>query len=278
MITFPNCKINLGLNIVNRRPDGYHNLETVFYPVTELYDALEITPFDDDSKGNYTLQQNGNTLDCDKEHNLVIKAYRLLLAACGSLPSIHIHLLKHIPSGAGLGGGSADAAFMLKILNDQFKLQLTTQQLEHYAAQLGADCAFFIKNQPTFATGIGEIFTPINLSLKDYQIIIIKPNVFVSTKEAFAHIHPQRPAEQITDILQAPISEWRHRLVNDFEASIFPQHPQIESIKNMLYEKGAEYASMSGSGSSVFGLFNPNVNLPKLSVSEDCFCFAGRLC
>ena len=276
MITFPNCKINLGLNIVERRSDGYHNLETVFYPINGLNDALEVTVSDAPTPDGYTLHQHGTAIDCDAEKNLVVKAYRLMQQEC-TLPPIDINLIKHIPSGAGLGGGSADAAFMLKLLNEMFELNLTTEQLEQLATKLGADCPFFIQNHPTFATGIGEIFTPITLSLKDYQIVIIKPPVFVSTKEAFAHIQPKRPAERIVDILQAPIQEWRHRLMNDFEDSIFPQHPEIEAIKRQLYEKGAEYASMSGSGSSVFGIFNPDIELPQLSLSEECFCYSGRL-
>ena len=277
MIVFPNCKINLGLNIVNRRRDGYHDLETVFYPVTGLYDCLEVTREVDASVNDYTLQQFGNSIDCETEKNLVVKAYRLLKKQFDNLHPIDIHLIKHIPSGAGLGGGSADAAFMLKLLNDLFELQLSTKQLEHLAAQLGADCAFFIQNKPTFATGIGDVFTPIDFSLRGYQIIIVKPNVFISTKEAFANIQPKQPTECIVDILKAPILEWQHHLTNDFEASIFPQHPEIKDIKQQLYEKGAEYASMSGSGSSVFGLFSPNINLPKLQFSKDCFVYKGVL-
>ena len=277
MICFPNCKINLGLNIVNRRADGYHDLETVFYPVAGLHDALEVTLADTPSTGHCTLQQYGNALDCEPEKNLVVKAYHLLQETYPELPSVNSHLLKHIPSGAGLGGGSADAAFMLKLLDQLFQLHLSTEQLEKLAVQLGADCAFFIQNQSTFATGIGDKFSPIHLSLKGYQIIIIKPNVFVSTKEAFAHIHPQRPAVAIVDILQLPLSEWRHHLVNDFEASIFPQHPQIEAIKQLLYDNGAEYASMSGSGSSVYGIFSPNAVLPQLNLSPDYFYYKGVL-
>jgi len=277
MICFPNCKINLGLNIVNRRADGYHDLETVFYPVTGLHDALEVTVANAPEERGYTFQQYGNALDCDADKNLVVKAYQLLKKSYPDLHPIAIHLLKHIPSGAGLGGGSADAAFMLKLLDQLFELHLSTTQLEQLAVQLGADCAFFIQNQPTFATGIGDKFSPIHLSLKDYQIIIIKPNVFVSTKEAFAHIHPQRPTVSIVDILQAHISEWRQYLVNDFEASIFPQHPQIEAIKRLLYDNGAEYASMSGSGSSVYGLFKPNTELPNLTQSPDFFYYRGVL-
>ena len=276
MIVFPNCKINLGLNIVRRRPDGYHDLETVFYPITGLHDALEVTSNDASTNG-YTLQQYGNAIDCEPSKNLVVKAYLLLKQQFSDLPPVDIHLIKHIPSGAGLGGGSADAAFMLKLLNNLYGLQLSIEQLERYAAQLGADCAFFIKNQPTFATGIGDVFFPIEFSLKNYQIIIVRPNVFVSTKEAFTHIYPKRPTESIVDVLKSPINEWQHRLVNDFEASIFPQHPEIEALKLQLYEKGAEYASMSGSGSSVFGIFNPNTNLPQLDLSKDCFSFSGRL-
>lgn len=277
MICFPNCKINLGLNIVNRRADGYHDLETVFYPVTGLHDALEVTVANAHEEREYTFQQYENVLDCEPKKNLVVKAYQLLEETYPDLRPITIHLLKHIPSGAGLGGGSADAAFMLKLLDQLFELHLSTTQLEQLAVQLGADCAFFIQNQPTFATGIGDKFSPIQLSLKGYQIIIIKPNVFVSTKEAFAHIHPQRPTVSIVDILQAPISEWRQYLVNDFEASIFPQHPQIEAIKRLLYDNGAEYASMSGSGSSVYGLFKPNTELPNLTQSPDHFYYKGVL-
>lgn len=277
MIAFPNCKINLGLNIVNRRSDGYHNLETVFYPITGLHDALEITTSNTYSVKGYTLHQHGNALNCDPEKNLVVKAYLLLKESFNNLPSIDIHLIKHTPSGAGLGGGSADAAFTIKILNKMFALNLSIEQQERLVAKLGADCPFFIQNNPIFATGIGNVFTPIHLSLKDYQILIVKPPVFVSTKEAFAHIHPQRPTEPITSILQDPITEWRYRLVNDFEMSIFPKHPEIQAIKELLYEKGAEYASMSGSGSSVFGIFSPNINLPQLELSNDYFCFCGRL-
>ena len=276
MIVFPNCKINLGLNIVNRRPDGYHNLETVFYPVNGLFDAMEVTKADA-SINAYTLQLHGNSIDCEPEKNLVVKAYQLFIKQFNSLPSIDIHLIKHIPSGAGLGGGSSDAAFMLKLLNDMFEKHLSTKQLEDLAAQLGADCPFFIHNKPTYAKGIGDVFSPIDLSLKDYQIIIVKPNVFISTKEAFANILPHQPSESIIDIIKSPIHEWRHYLTNDFEASIFPQHPEIANIKLQLYEKGAEYASMSGSGSSVFGLFAPGNNLPKLQISKDCFTYYGVL-
>lgn len=193
------------------------------------------------------------------------------------LPPVEIHLYKHIPSGAGLGGGSSDAAFMLKLLNDHYQLGVSEEQLEAYAATLGADCAFFIKNKPTFAEGIGNIFSPVELSLSGYQIMIIKPNVFVSTREAFSNIHPHRPEYPIREAIQRPVQEWKNTLINDFEASVFPQHPVIGEIKEELYHQGAIYASMSGSGSSVFGLFAPGFVLPEIDWGTDVFCFKGTL-
>lgn len=274
MIAFPNVKINLGLSITEKRPDGYHNLETVFYPVA-LEDALEINPCNG-AATKFTLHQHGMEVAGNPEDNLVVKAY-LLLDREFDLPPVEIHLFKHIPSGAGLGGGSSDAAFMLKLLNDQFNLHLTDHQLEGYAATLGADCAFFIKNQPTFAEGIGNVFSPVELSLKDYQIMIIKPDVFVSTREAFSNIRPQRPEHSVKEVIKRPVSEWRETLINDFEASVFPLHPVIGEIKEELYRQGAVYASMSGSGSSVFGLFAPDATLPEIDWGTNAFCFKGTL-
>lgn len=274
MIAFPNVKINLGLSITEKRPDGYHNLETVFYPVA-LEDALEINPCND-AATKFTLHQHGMEIAGNPEDNLVVKAY-LLLDREFDLPPVEIHLFKHIPSGAGLGGGSSDAAFMLKLLNDQFNLHLTDHQLEAYAATLGADCAFFIKNQPTFAEGIGNIFSPVQLSLKGYQIMIIKPDVFVSTREAFSNIRPRRPEHSVKEVIKRPVSEWRETLINDFEASVFPLHPVIGEIKEELYRQGAVYASMSGSGSSVFGLFAPDATLPEIDWGTNAFCFKGGL-
>lgn len=274
MIAFPNVKINLGLSITEKRPDGYHNLETVFYPVA-LEDALEINPCND-AATKFTLHQHGMEIAGNPEDNLVVKAY-LLLDREFDLPPVEIHLFKHIPSGAGLGGGSSDAAFMLKLLNDQFNLHLTDHQLEAYAATLGADCAFFIKNQPTFAEGIGNIFSPVQLSLKGYQIMIIKPDVFVSTREAFSNIRPRRPEHSVKEVIKRPVSEWRETLINDFEASVFPLHPVIGEIKEELYRQGAVYASMSGSGSSVFGLFAPKTTLPEIDWGTNAFCFKNKL-
>ena len=274
MITFPNIKINLGLSITEKRPDGYHNLETVFYPVA-LEDALEIRT-NPEAQQKFTLHQHGMEIAGNPENNLVVKAY-LLLDKEFHLPPIEIHLYKHIPSGAGLGGGSSDAAFMLKLLNEHYNLQLSDNQLEDYAATLGADCAFFIKNTPTYAEGIGNIFSPIELSLKGYRIMIVKPDVFVSTREAFANIRPHRPEYPVREVIRRPVAEWKDTLINDFEASVFPQYPVIGEIKEELYHQGAIYASMSGSGSSVFGLFAAGTTLPEIDWGTNAFCFKGTL-
>ena len=254
MLTFPNAKINLGLNITEKRPDGYHNLETVFYPVP-VEDALEIIPLPDAPRGTCTLHLAGQEIAGTLEDNLVARAYRMLDADFG-LPAVDIHLLKHIPSDAGLGGGSSDAAFMLKMLNEQFGLGLTEDNLEAYATRLGADCAFFVRNRPTFAEGIGNIFSPLpSFSLSGYRLLLVKPDVFVSTRDAFARIKPRRADASPKEIVRLPVEKWRGRLVNDFEESVFPQFPLIGEIKDEMYRLGAVYASMSGSGSSVFGLF-----------------------
>lgn len=272
MISFPNAKINLGLNIVEKRPDGYHNLETIFYPVP-ITDALEISRWNEDKSGKkYTFAQDGLQIAGEDENNLVVKAYKLLDDEF-SLPPIAIHLLKKIPFGAGLGGGSSDAAFMIKMLNDYFELHLDNMQMETYAAKLGADCAFFIQNKPTYAEGIGNIFSPINLSLKGYQIVLIKPNIFVSTREAFSMIKPTHPSHPLKEIINLPIENWREWMKNDFEESVFPQYPAIARIKKQLYEDGAIYASMSGSGSSVYGIFAPNTPLPDTNYGIDSFVF-----
>ena len=276
MITLPNAKINLGLNITEKRPDGYHNLETIFYPIP-LQDAIEVRLRDSDETDpkaddtllpptenkiitdDYILQIAGIPIEGNAESNLVIKAFRLVKDEF-NLPPLSIHMFKHIPSGAGLGGGSADAAFMLKLLNDKFNLGMTDDEMEQRIAPLGADCAFFVRNTPVFATGIGNIFTPIQCSLSGWYLVLVKPDTFVSTKEAYAKIRPHKPATPLTEIINQPIEEWRNLMINDFEESIFPEHPEIAAIKDKLYDMGATYASMSGSGSSVFGLFKESVN------------------
>lgn len=274
MITFPNAKINLGLNIVEKRPDGYHNLETIFYPIP-LQDALEITPWEGGER-KYKLAQSGIQIAGDDEQNLVVKAYKLL-DSLYNLPPIEISLLKHIPSGAGLGGGSADAAFMLCMLNQHFQLNIPNDQLEVYAAQLGADCAFFVENKPTFAEGIGNIFSPIELSLKGYKLLLVKPDIFVSTRDAFAQIKPKRPTISLKEVAKMPVEAWKTYMVNDFEESVFPQFPAITNIKAKLYDMGAIYASMSGSGSSVFALFKGDATLPKVDFGEGAFVFEAMI-
>lgn len=268
MITFPNAKINLGLNIIEKRTDGYHNLETIFYPI-QLQDALEINRLEN-SQLPYKLKISGTPVDGEDENNLVVKAFRLLQKDFELAP-IDIHLFKHIPSGAGLGGGSADCAFMLKLLNEKFKLGLSDEQLENYASQLGADCPFFVRNQPVFASGTGNIFEPIDFSLQGYHIVLVKPDIFVSTKEAFAHIHPTKPNVSLKEIIRRPVEDWKGLMINDFEASVFLQHPEIAAVKDKLYDLGAVYASMSGSGSAVYGIFNePIENVDK--IFSQCFC------
>ncbi|WP_071146623.1 4-(cytidine 5'-diphospho)-2-C-methyl-D-erythritol kinase [Bacteroides ihuae] len=268
MITFPNAKINLGLNITEKRADGYHNLETVFYPVP-LEDALEIT-LSKSKEVPFTLHPSGISVAGELNDNLVVKAY-LLLAEVFDLPPIDIYLYKAIPSGAGLGGGSADAAFMLKLLNNKFQLNLSTEKLEEYASRLGADCAFFIQNRPTFAEGIGDLFSPIQLSLKGYEVVIVKPPIFVSTREAFSLITPCKPKITLSEIISRPPTEWKELLENDFEKSVFALYPTIRKIKSELYSKGAVYSAMSGSGASVYGLFAPKTPLPEMEFSNSFY-------
>ena len=279
MITFPCAKINLGLNIVEKRTDGYHNLETVFYPIP-LYDALEIKHMGEEfpSRVDCDLKVTGNIVDCNEADNLVIKAYNLL-AKDYKLPRVHAHLFKYIPSQAGLGGGSSNAAYMIRLLDERFRLNIGKAEMERYAAKLGADCAFFISSEPVFATGIGNVFSPIKgikETLKGYYITIIKPNVAVSTKEAYANIIPHKPKICCRDIIKQSIETWRDLLVNDFEESVFKLHPEVENIKNKLYEQGAIYAAMSGSGSSLFAIFKAEPQHLD-SYFTDCFTFSVQL-
>lgn len=268
MLTYPNAKINLGLNITEKRPDGYHNLETVFYPIP-LQDAIEVTRHEGNQP--YTLKIKGVNIEGEPDNNLVIKAYNLLKKDFSTMPPVDIHMYKHIPTGAGLGGGSADAAFMIKLLNEKFNLQLSTEKMEEYASRLGADCAFFVRNQPVFATGIGNIFEPIELSLKGYHFVLVKPDIFVSTKDAYANVTPKHPETSLKEIIQAPIETWKDTMKNDFEESVFMKFPEIAAIKDKLYDLGAIYASMSGSGSSVFGIFKEPIEF----VDE---IFSGSFC
>lgn len=258
MITFPCAKINLGLNIVSKRPDGYHNLETVFYPIP-LTDALEIKYMDEKfpSESPCDLKITGNGVDCNEEDNLVIKAYQLL-AADFQLPRVHAHLVKRIPTQAGLGGGSSDAAYMIRLLDERFRLNIGIPEMERYAAKLGADCAFFITADPSYAEGIGDVLMPVDVpgaGLGGYYLAVVKPSVAVSTRDAYAAIVPKAPAKCCRDIVRQPIETWKEELVNDFEAPIFAMHPELAAIKQRLYDAGAVYAAMSGSGSALFGIF-----------------------
>lgn len=258
MITFPCAKINLGLNIVSKRPDGYHNLETVFYPIP-LTDALEIKYMDEKfpSESPCDLKITGNDVDCNEEDNLVLKAYQLL-AADFQLPRVHAHLVKRIPTQAGLGGGSSDAAYMIRLLDERFRLNIGIPEMERYAAKLGADCAFFITADPSYAEGIGDVLMPVDVpgaGLGGYYLAVVKPSVAVSTRDAYAAIVPKTPAKCCRDIVRQPIETWKDELVNDFEAPIFAMHPELAAIKQSLYDAGAVYAAMSGSGSALFGIF-----------------------
>ena len=312
MLSFPNCKINLGLHILNKREDGYHNLETVFYPV-QLRDALEVVRRDDgrqsmdDSKtlsvpvphttgvegsvgviersrdNDVTFSSTGLTIAGDPETNLSIKAYRLLKKDFPALPPVQIHLHKAIPMGAGLGGGSADGAFALKLLNDKFQLGLSTQQLIDYALQLGSDCPFFIINKPCFATGRGEILEKVELDLSAYHFAIVNPGIHVNTGWAFAQLNSngsgrsfdsrrmrdrsaQDKRPDLKQIIQQPISTWKEQLINDFEEPVSKAYPEIATIKQKLYDAGAVYASITGSGSTVYGIFEEN---PVLKIPEN---------
>ena len=256
MITFPLAKINLGLNVVERRPDGYHNLQTVFMPVP-LTDALEVYEMDAafPSEVDCDLKVTNIAVEGDEQRNLVVRAYNMLKSEFPQMPRVHAHLRKDIPTQAGMGGGSSDCAAMLLLLNRMFSLGLTQQQLIDRAAQLGADCPIFILNRPAYAEGIGEKLTPIELSLHGYYLAIVRPNIPVPTKEAFSRIKPHMPAKNCLDIVRQPIDTWRHELVNDFEESVFALHPEIGAVKQRLYDLGAVYAAMSGSGSALFGIF-----------------------
>ena len=256
MITFPIAKINLGLNVVEKRPDGYHNLETVFYPVP-IKDALEVYQMDHafPSAVDCDLKVSNIHIEGDEQRNLVVRAYHLLKEDFPTLPRLHAHLWKGIPTQAGMGGGSSDCAFMIRLLNDLCQLGLTDQQMIQYAARLGADCAFFILNRPCYAEGIGERLQPIALNLSGWHIGVVRPDIPVPTKEAFSRIHPHFPKKNCKEVVMQPVETWRQELVNDFEESVFALHPEIGEVKDKLYDIGATYAAMSGSGSALFGLF-----------------------
>jgi 4-diphosphocytidyl-2-C-methyl-D-erythritol kinase len=249
MIVFPNCKINLGLHVVSKRPDGFHELETVFYPLP-LTDALEVI-----SPGKLAFTASGIAVPGDSADNLCLKAWRLLKSDFPDLPAVDIHLHKHIPIGAGLGGGSSDAAFMLQLLNNRFQLGISTEQLLHYAGQLGSDCPFFIHNEACYATGRGEIMTPIDLNLSNWRFVLVYPGIHINTGWAFGRITPQAPALSLQESILQPVEHWRDLISNDFETAVFGEYPELAAIKEQLYKEGAVYATMSGSGSAFVGIF-----------------------
>ena len=245
-----NAKLNLGLQIVRKRPDGYHDLQTVFIPTDFYTDTLELLPHSGD-----LLFDVKSTEDLgDPYNNLCVKAYRLLQCDYG-IEGVEIRLHKGIPTGAGLGGGSADAAFTLQALTDIFQLPISKEKMEEYALQLGSDVPFFLYNQPMYATGRGEVMTPIDLDLSVYRLKIVKPDIHVSTKEAYAGITPQESDVFLPQVLQQPIETWKDVVTNDFEKTVFAKHPELEEIKESFYRDGALYASMSGSGSAIFSIF-----------------------
>lgn len=270
MVVFPNAKINLGLNIVSKREDGYHNIETVFYPIP-LTDVLEIEL----SSTNNEFIFSGIELESKLLDNICYKAY-MDFKRYFNLPKIKCMLHKAIPIGAGLGGGSSDGAYIIKLLNDFFKLELSEKIMEKHTSKLGADCAFFIKNKPVLAKGIGNIFEPINLSLAGKFLVIVKPPVNISTQQAYDNIDLKQTKNSISKIIQQPIESWKDKLNNDFEKSIFSKYPQIAEIKEELYHHGAIYASMSGSGSAVYGIFDSSIYLKK-NFPKDFFYWSDEL-
>lgn len=268
MIVYPNCKINLGLNVVSRRPDGFHDIESIFYPVP-CCDMLEIIPADKDD-----FVVDGIAINCAVSENLCYKAYRLIKNQY-DIPQISLYLYKKIPFGAGLGGGSSDGAFTLSALNELFFLDINEKTLTGMASMLGSDCAFFIQNKPAYITGTGTEISELSFSLKGYYIVIIKPDIIISTKDAYRMITPKKPQTSLLEIIKRPLSDWKEHLVNDFESSLFMKHPEIGTIKNLLYEKGAVYASMSGSGSSVYGLFDHEIDMA--DEFPNCIIWKGLL-
>ena len=259
MLVFPNAKINLGLNVISKRNDGFHNIESVMFPV-DLCDILEFIPVVDARAKQINLSITGLNLDSDLEDNLLIKTYNLL-AEDYDIPALDIHLHKIIPFGAGLGGGSSDAAFFIKALNEEFSLNISNKKLKELSAKIGSDCPFFIDNKPVFASGKGEEMQAVDFSLAGYYLFIVSPKIMVSTKFAYSSVRPSKPEISIDKLLSLPIETWKENIKNDFEDSIFKYYPEIKGIKLKLYQSGALYASMTGSGSSVFGIFKSAVML-----------------
>jgi 4-diphosphocytidyl-2-C-methyl-D-erythritol kinase len=249
VIVFPNAKINIGLNVVEKRSDGFHNIESVFYPIFDVVDVLEIVESDE-----LSFSSSGISIPGASSSNLCLKAFQLLKNEF-DIPPVKIHLHKMIPIGAGLGGGSADAAFTLKVLNELFQLELSNEKLCAYSRMLGSDCAFFINNKPVYAAHKGDEFEAISLDLSAYKIVIKYPNIHIGTAEAYGGIVPKLANKNIKDLIETAVVNWKETVVNDFEAAVFPHHPAIKKMKEQMYLNGAVFAAMTGSGSAVFGLF-----------------------
>ena len=266
MITFPNAKINIGLNIINRRADGYHNLETVFYPI-QIKDALEVI-----ENSEMSFETSGIEIPGDASNNLCLKAYHLLRKDF-DVPNIKIHLHKHIPIGAGLGGGSADAAFFIKLVDAKFKLGLSVEKMQDYCRLLGADCAFFIENKPVYAFNKGDVFESVMLDLSPYHLALVMPTVHISTAEAYSGVKPKQPTQSLKELIGLPVEEWQGKITNGFEEHILKNHSPIQRVKDALLEAGALFALMSGSGAAVYGIFKEPVDLSELE--KDCLVFSG---
>jgi 4-diphosphocytidyl-2-C-methyl-D-erythritol kinase len=269
MLNFPNCKINLGLSVEEKRRDGFHNVSTLLYPV-HLTDVLEILPAED---GITKLVVTGLDIPGNPSNNLVIKSYHLLKKQF-NLPPVKIHLHKVIPTGAGLGGGSSDGAAMLMLCNTLFNLALTLDELQNFARKLGSDCSFFIRNIPALATGKGDLLEPVHIDLSPYNIVIVKPQIHISTPDAYAWVMPVVKEQQLLKILNQPVELWRDLLINDFEEPVFKGYPKIQEIKNRLYEMGAVYASMTGTGAGVYALFEQETAVSQLF--PNCFTWTGK--
>lgn len=273
MIVRPNAKINIGLNIVSKRADGFHNLETLMVPLG-MTDELKLTENKHIGAKKFELIIDGLAIDGALDSNLVSRAYYLLNADF-NLPPVKASLRKQVPMGAGLGGGSADCAFMVTALNKMFDLKLSVQDMQRYASMLGSDCAFFVQNKPAYATGRGEILNPVKIDLSNYTIVVVKPDVHVNTSQAYGLLVPQAPKYPIMDLLSKSPEEWNGKMVNDFEKPIFGMYPVLSKIKDALYRQGAAYASMTGSGSAIYGLFRNAPDAGSLKF-DDCFVWQGK--
>ena len=267
MIVFPNCKINLGLHILQKRQDGFHDLESVFFPLP-VHDALEMISSRDQSTPKFTT--SGLAINIEPSENIIYKAWELLKKDYPAITPVDIHLHKNIPMGAGLGGGSANGAYALLLLNEKFQLGISQEKLTDYAAQLGSDCPFFILNQPCFVMGRGEKMERIQLDFSGYSLMIIYPGIHIPTAWAFSQIKPSFPSNPLKSLVTSPVEEWKNELTNDFEIPVFQHYPQVKKIRDELYEKGAIYASMSGSGSSVYGIFKKS-SVPVFNYPSEYF-------